>query len=123
MVKQTKKAPTAAGTAISASMPKHENSDIVPGSEPVVKGCEESAIRNLCLEYEKERRSITLTNMQWLILGEAVRVAIREYMDLSREFATQAFKGESVFDLDRAYLAYAYRDRAMALREILRLIR
>lgn len=37
MVKHMKKAPTAAGTAISATMPKHENSDIISGSMPVVK--------------------------------------------------------------------------------------
>lgn len=117
MVKEIKKAPTAAGTAISATMPKHENSDIVPGSEPVVKGGDVS------IDYGKESRSITLTNMQWAIVGEAVRVAIREHMDLSRKYATQAIEGESVFDLDRAYLAYANRDRAIALREILRLIR
>lgn len=114
---KNKKAPTAAATAISASMPKHENSDIVPGSEPVVNNGDVS------YEWEKESRSITLTNMQWAIVGEAVRVAIREHMDLSRKYATQAIEGESVFDLDRAYLAYANRDRAIALREILRLIR
>lgn len=117
MVKEIKKAPTAAGTAISATMPKHENSDIVPGSEPVVKGGDVS------IDYGKESRSITLTNMQWAIVGEAVRVAIREHMDLSRKYAKQAIEGESVFDLDRAYLAYANRDRAIALREILRLLR
>lgn len=117
MVKEIKKAPTAAGTAISATMPKHENSDILPGSEPVVKGGDFSR------EWKEECRSITLTNMQWFIVGEAVRVAIREHMDLSRKYATQAIEGKSVFDLDRAYLAYANRDRAMALREILHLIR
>ena len=117
MVKETKKAPTAAGTAISATMPKHENSDIISGIDLGVNNGDVS------YEWEEERRSITLTNMQWAIVGEAVRVAIREHMDLSRKYATQAIEGESVFDLDRAYLAYANRDRAIALREILRLIR
>ena len=112
-----KKAPTAAGTAISATMPKHENSDIISGIDLGVNNGDVS------YEWEEERRSITLTNMQWAIVGEAVRVAIREHMDLSRKYATQAIEGESVFDLDRAYLAYANRDRAIALREILRLIR
>ena len=117
MVKETKKAPTAAGTAISATMPKHENSDIISGIDLGVNNGDVS------YEWEEERRSITLTNMQWFIVGEAVRVAIREHMDLSRKYAMQAIEGESVFDLDRAYLAYANRDRAIALREILRLIR
>ena len=117
MVKETKKAPTAAGTAISATMPKHENSDIISGIDLGVNN------GDVPFDYGKESRSITLTNMQWAIVGEAVRVAIREHMDLSRKYAKQAIEGESVFDLDRAYLAYANRDRAIALREILRLLR
>lgn len=114
---KNKKAPTAAATAISATMPKHENSDIISGIDLGVNNVDVS------YEWEKECRSITLTNMQWAIVEKAVRAAIREHMDLSRKFAAQVFEGESVFDLDRAYLAYANRDRAIALREILRLIR
>lgn len=48
-MKETKKAPTAAGTAISATMPKHENGNIVPGSEPVVKGLCGSWIRRAAI--------------------------------------------------------------------------
>ena len=120
MVKEIKKAPTAAGTAISATMPKHENSDIVPGSEPVVKGGDVS------IDYGKERRSITLTNMQWAIVGEAVRSAISDCEDTARSLAALALKKESdIAAIDSAIsnMALGFRERAMALREILRLIR
>lgn len=120
MVKEIKKAPTAAGTAISATMPKHENSDIVPGSEPVVKGGDFSR------EWKEECRSITLTNMQWFIVGEAVRSAISDCEDTARSLAALALKKESdIAAIDSAIsnMALGFRERAIALREILHLIR
>lgn len=75
MVKETKKAPTAAGTAISATMPKHDTSDIISGIDLGVNNGDVS------YEWEKERRSITLTNMQWAIVGDAVRRAISDCED------------------------------------------
>ena len=119
MVKETKKAPTAAGTAISATMPKHENSDIVPGSAPVVKAGEVS------YERKEDLRSVTLTNMQWFIVQSAVRSAISDCEDTARSLAALAIKKESdiaAIDSEIANMALGFRERAIALREILRLI-
>ena len=120
MVNEIKKAPTAAGTAISATMPKHENSDIVPGSDPVVKGGDVS------YEWKEECRSITLTNMQWFIVHSAIRSAISDCEDTARSLAALAIKKESdiaVIDSEISNMALGFRERAIALREILRLIR
>lgn len=117
---KNEKAPTAAGTAISASMPKHENSDIVPGSDPVVKA------GDIIVEWKEDRRSITLTNMQWFIVGEAVRSAISDCEDTARSLAALAIKKEAdiaVIDSEISNMALSFRERAMALREILRLLR
>lgn len=120
MVKETKKAPTAAGTAISATMPKHENSDIISGIDLGVNNVDVS------YEWEKERRSVTLTNMQWFIVQSAVRSAISDCEDTARSLAALAIKKESdiaAIDSEIANMALGFRERAIALREILRLIR
>ncbi|MDO5411905.1 MAG: hypothetical protein Q4G31_00335 [bacterium] len=117
---KNKKAPTAAGTAISATMPKHENSDIISGIDLGVNNGDVS------YEWKEERRSITLTNMQWFIVGEAVRSAISDCEDTARSLAALAIKKESdiaVIDSEISNMALGFRERAMALREILRLIR
>lgn len=122
MVKEIKKAPTAAGTAISATMPKHENSDsdIISGIDLGVNNVDVS------YEWEKERRSVTLTNMQWFIVQSAVRSAISDCEDTARSLAALAIKKESdiaAIDSEIANMALGFRERAIALREILRLIR
>lgn len=125
MVKHMKKAPTAAGTAISATMPKHENSDIISGIDLAVKDYEESASRNVCPEWEKEYHSITLMNKQWLILFSAIRASISHCEDTARDLTWLSIKKGSAsapVDQETFKQARAFRERAKALREILRLI-